>query len=208
MLPGYYASICLIALLLILPGCGSGTDREFNRHLSHGKKFFEASEYPDALEEFRSAVQIKPESAEGHYNLGLIFLNMGEPSNSIAAFREFTKSVELDPAHKGARVRLAELYLTSKNFDKALKLAESVYREDGDPDARMLMAGALAGKKEYEKALSIMEELHRERPGTSRQYLVAAAIYPAAGDDSRSGLYNTARKNYEAELMKISRSTG
>ncbi len=180
------ASVCLAALFPFFSGCGSSADKEFDRHLSYGKKFFEASEFPEAYREYRSAVRIKPESAEGHYGLGLSYLNMGGPSNSVSAFREFTKAVELDSSHKGARVKLAELYLSSRNFEQALKLAESVYNESGDQEARMLMAGALAGKKDYEKALSIMEELLRVNPGTSRPYMVAASIYSASGDDERA----------------------
>ena len=182
----YFASICLMALLPFSFGCGSSTDAEFNRHLSHGKKFLEASEYPEASREFRSAVQIRPDSAEGRYNLGLSYLKMGGPSNSLSAFREFTKAVELDPAHKGSRVKLAELYLSSRNFDQALKMAESVYREDRDKEARMLMAGAFAGKKDYEKALDIMEDLLEAKPASPGPYMFAAAIYAAAGDDSRA----------------------
>jgi len=180
------ASACLLAVLALVPGCGSGLDTDFERHLTHGKEFLEASDFTAASKEFRSAVALKPGSAEGHYNLGMSLLGMGGASNSVAAFRELSRTVELDPGHKGGRVKLAELYLSSRDFEKALKLAESVYREDGDMEARMLMASALAGRREFEKALSIMEEILGDRPGTSRPYITAAAIHAASGNSGQA----------------------
>lgn len=173
--------MCLLSVLTLVAGCGSGLESDFKRHLSHGKKFIEASDFQAASKEFRSAVLLKPGSPEGHYNLGLSFLGMGGPSNSVAAFREFSRTIEIDPGHKGARVKLAEFYLSSRNFDQALKLAKSVYEEDGDTEARMLMASALAGRKEYEKALTIMEEMLEDKPEDPRTYMTAAAIHAAAG---------------------------
>ncbi len=58
-----------------------------------------------AKEQLDMIVQENPDSAEGHYQLGLIFQKEGDP---IHARAEWRRAVSIDPMHAGARQKLAE----------------------------------------------------------------------------------------------------
>jgi len=58
-----------------------------------------------AKEQLDMIVQENPDSAEGHYQLGLIYQKEGDP---IHARAEWRRAVSIDPMHAAARQKLAE----------------------------------------------------------------------------------------------------
>lgn len=174
-------------LSAVVTGCGGSPEQKYGRHIESGQKFFTVAQYSEAAKEFKSALLISPESAEGHYRLGLSLLAMGGPSNSIAAFKEITKAVDLAPSHQGARLKLAELYLNGKKFDEAQRLAQSALEDDGTSvEGKMILALASAGKKDYSKALEIMERLLEATAPTVRQHMVTAGIFISKDEPAKA----------------------
>ena len=56
--------------------------------------------------EFRKTTELRPSSAEAHYNLGEAYMRAKEFDKTVAMFQ---KALEIDPGHKMSRVRLKEL---------------------------------------------------------------------------------------------------
>jgi Flp pilus assembly protein TadD len=59
-----------------------------------------------AIDEFREAVRLKPDSAEAHYSLGAAYMNAERYDEASALFQ---KAIEIDPGHRPARIMLKEL---------------------------------------------------------------------------------------------------
>src|SRR5207245_11496037 len=96
------------------------------KHMERGVKYFQNSQYHEAVIEFKNVVQIDPKDADGHYRLALTYLKFGDIPNLQAAFGEFTKTVELDASNRDAQLKLGELYLLAREPAKARERADIV----------------------------------------------------------------------------------
>ena len=90
------------------------------KFLAEGEKQLEKKDYPRAILQFRNAVQAKPKEAEPYYQLGLAYLASGDLRKAVGYLK---KTIELNPKHTGAQLRLAELMSTSAD-KKTLEDAE------------------------------------------------------------------------------------
>ena len=70
-----------------------------------------------AIEHFRRAIEIEPELAEAHYNLGLGLAHRGQFD---AAFAEFQKSLEFNPSLAEAEHNLGTIFAGRKQFNEAV----------------------------------------------------------------------------------------
>lgn len=123
------------------------------RHLERGVAYFEKGQYPEAAIEFKNVVQIDPRDVEGHYRLALTYLKLGDLPDLQGAFSELTKTVELDPQHRDAQLRLGELYLLAKEPLKARQRADIVLASAPDDPRGLLLRGrSLIGKTPFRKA--------------------------------------------------------
>jgi tetratricopeptide (TPR) repeat protein len=61
---------------------------------------------PDAAEAFRRAIEVDPTSAQAHYNLGTVLIDLGENDRAIAELQE---ALRLKPDFLDARRELEEL---------------------------------------------------------------------------------------------------
>ena len=106
------ASILLLIAALAVTGCRRTPEAKMAKFLAEGEKQLEKKDYPRAILQFRNAVQAKPKEAEPYYQLGLAYLASGDPRKAFASLR---KTLDLNPKHTAAQLRLAELMSTSRN---------------------------------------------------------------------------------------------
>jgi len=86
-------------------------------HSSLGTVFFMKDDYEAAVEAYRKALEIHPESADTHHNLGNAYLSLGNFEGAIEAF---AKEVEYSEPNAGSYVRLATAYLRHGNLPAAI----------------------------------------------------------------------------------------
>lgn len=135
-----------------------------------------------AIEEYRTAVAMKPSVANLHYSLGHL---LWKDLKTDEARKELNAELELNPRHAGALHDLGGTYLLEHQPEKALVyLNRAVEAEPGDPDIHRDLGTAYA-------------ELH--------DYVKAEAEFKAAiaGDQDGSVHYKLARV-YQAEGKKES----
>src|SRR5689334_22303 len=94
----------LVGLSIALCGCSPQASEA--RYLASGKKMMEKKDYPRALIQFTNAVKVMPKDAEAHYQLALALL---ASRNYLASLKELNQAVQLDPKHRDAQLKLAEL---------------------------------------------------------------------------------------------------
>ena len=66
-----------------------------------------------AVRYFETALRVKPNFADAHYNLGLVFTRL--PGKTADAEAEFQTAVRLDPGHEQAHNSLALLLMQSRD---------------------------------------------------------------------------------------------
>ena len=68
-----------------------------------------------AIEAFEKALQINPAAPNVHYNLGLVFVDLGDRDLAVAAFR---RAVEVNPCDRHARQWLGKLEALNPQDDE------------------------------------------------------------------------------------------
>jgi len=101
--PGSYIITVLVASIVLSTGCAPNTPDKF---MARGQRLVAQKEYARAVLEFRNAARLQPKSAEPVYQMALAFLATGDYGNGYA---NLVRATELDPNHKGAQVKLAEV---------------------------------------------------------------------------------------------------
>jgi tetratricopeptide (TPR) repeat protein len=119
------AMLLLAALLANLPACRSSTRAQ--EHLTKGNLYFDQKQFSSAEDEYRQAVQIKPDFAEAFYRLGIVQTLQEHPT---VARQSFARAVELDPKNPDARLHLGELQLSSTQYLEARQQADAVLQQD------------------------------------------------------------------------------
>jgi tetratricopeptide (TPR) repeat protein len=145
----------LAGTLLISFGCSPQAKE--SRYLRRGKAQLDKKDYSRAVLEFRNATKTMPKDPEAYYQLGLAYLGMAAPANAVGQFR---KTLELNPKHAGAQLKLAELMAASRNQDlikQAADLLHSVLAASPDNteaiDSMAITEWQLGRREDAEKRL-------------------------------------------------------
>jgi tetratricopeptide (TPR) repeat protein len=143
-----------------------------------------SGEQLDALEraivEYRQIQAFNADRAEGHANLGMLELRLG---NAEAARSAFETAIRLQPSFGPARLHLADLYRAQGREDLAettLRAALQVDPDDGD--AREALGLSLVRQKRLKEALPELARAARLRPDVARYAYVHAVALHQAGD--------------------------
>ena len=107
--------LSMVALAAAFAGC-STADTKAVRHMKAGDQFVVQGRNYAAAIEYLNAIKQTPASSIAHRKLGLAHLAAGDAG---AAYRSFTKAVELDPADNEPRLEAARLLLRANMNDLA-----------------------------------------------------------------------------------------
>ena len=89
-------SLLLLLALLMLNGClpsaQSQSDEEKEAHFQTGKSRVNAMDYPGAIESFDKALEVNPQSALAHFELGFLYDEKEpDPARAIYHYEEYLK---------------------------------------------------------------------------------------------------------------------
>jgi tetratricopeptide (TPR) repeat protein len=190
------ALLPMVLVLLLFASCSGNTEEKKAAHLEKGNEYMSSEKYREALIEFKNVIQLDPASGRGHYNLALAHLKLATLSDLQIAFAELTRTVEIDPAHAEAHLKLGDLYLLSRDYDKAGEKADLLLGLDPDNmDAKVLLANSLAGKGNLKESIEVIEKVLAASPDSIVPYMAAAGIHLAGRDPaSAERVYNAAIK--------------
>src|SRR5258708_10789923 len=143
--------VLMVLALALLAGCRA-TEK---RYLARGKRLVEKKEYARALLEFRNAVKMNPKSAEPYYQAGLAYLAMGDYRMGYGSLQRAT---ELDPKHRAAQLKLAEVIESSipgtknaqslEDAEKRIQSIVAIVPDSSDALSALGMAEYMLGKPE------------------------------------------------------------
>ena len=109
------------------------------------------------LQELKAAVEQEPQNPLTRYQLAEAYHKAGELD---LAKQEYTRAIELHPGWIAPRLALAQLQVTTQDYDGALKTTAGVVElAPGNLNARLIECAALAGQKKYGDARRILAEL-------------------------------------------------
>jgi tetratricopeptide (TPR) repeat protein len=166
----------LLIFCAILNACGSAEERT-NRYISRAQTLFEAGDYSNARLEGRNAAQIDPKNAEVRYLLALIAEQDQQFRLMLGNLR---LTVDLDPQHIDARVKLGNLYYLAKAFGRAANEADAAMQiAPQDANVRALHAKVLAEQGYIAAALDEIDVALSIDPDNLDVAMVKTGLYLA-----------------------------
>jgi tetratricopeptide (TPR) repeat protein len=138
---------------------------------------------PKAVEEYQTAIALRPSLPNLHYSLGHIFWKDMKVPETRA---EFEAELKINPRHPGALNELGDTYLLEHQPEKALPyLTEAVAMEPHNPDFHRDMGTAYSDLHEYPKAAGeYLLALPGDTDGSVHYKL--ARVYQAMGENEKA----------------------
>ena len=172
----------LLALAAVMIGCG-GKEERMAVHMEKGKAYYAQRNYDKARVELKR-LQIDPKNPDAYYLIGLIDEEQQNWQNAFSAYR---KTVELNPDHIEAKVKLGRLYLLSGRLPEAEDIVTEVLaKRPGDPGGRFLKAAVLVRKGDVAGAIQEASEVVAANPAQIDAISLLAGLYTRQGDDARA----------------------
>jgi tetratricopeptide (TPR) repeat protein len=96
-------------------------------HNNQGVTFLNAGDPKNGLHEFKLAVELSPEFAEGWNNLGLAYLYLNQYDK---AKESFLRSIQVDKKYATPYNHLATLYYNQGNYQESIKWSQAAVSKD------------------------------------------------------------------------------
>ncbi len=146
--------LAVAALAAMAAGCNKLQSRD---QLNKGVQSFTNAQYPEAVEHFKTAVELDPGFAAARLYLATAYMQQyipgaESPENmkmSQAAFENFQKVLEQEPNNTIAIASIASLNLNQKKWDEAQQWNEKLIAVDPQNAAAYYSLGFIAWSKWY-----------------------------------------------------------
>jgi superkiller protein 3 len=148
--------------------------------------------YPEAIEGYRKALELKPGDASLHYGLGLVYSRLGKPQE---AKREFARSATVDPMYGDPLRYDADYFFNKELYEEALPLYEEILKKNPTYLKGLFGAGLCSSRGgKLEKAAEYYRRCIGLRPDFSLPHFSLGVVY------SEMGKWKEAEEEYKRAL--------
>ena len=152
--------------------------------MEQGDREFNQGKYPEASIYYGQALQIDKYYAEGYYKLAQCHIKLGVWAS---AFRELSRTVELQPTNWPAQVQLAEMSLRGGKAqdakDRALLVLKSNPQNFGRPDLAVV-GGCRTGR--FESRVAGSHRRYADEPSRCEVFTHLGQLYAHNGDAAKA----------------------
>ena len=168
-------------------------------HLAAAQQAQKNSDYVTAEREYRAVLGIRPDFAEVHMNLGLVYQLQDQISDAMIEFR---RALHLKPTLAGANFFLGVDYCKNGEGIKALPYLKAAAKQDpGRADIWSWLATAQEISGEFHAEVTTLQKaLHREPQNVDLLYLLGQA-YERLGKEEVARLQKTAPHSRRSEQL-------
>ena len=152
------------ALALLASGCNQLRSRS---HINEGVTAFKNAQFPQAVEHFKTAVELEPSLSTARLYLGVAYMQQyvpgsDEPENkkmADQAYIEFKRVLDQEPNNKTATAYIATLMLNQKKLDEAETWYHKLIQIDPKDADAYYSLGFIAWSKWYPAYAEAMHDL-------------------------------------------------
>jgi len=124
----------------------------------------EKGDVTKALTELQAVVTQSPTNPVAQFNLGRVHATRGEWEQARQLFQ---KAIDLRPDYLLARLALAQLEVSQRDFDAGLKSAQQVLSYDhNNSTALLISSAALMGQKKFGEARQLLDAMLKANPSS------------------------------------------
>ena len=171
-------------------------DRTSKLYAALGFTYEQQHRYKDAVQAYRSAVDLDKDNLEAMRGLAQNLLNDGQPD---AALEQYKAIVDADPHDAQSYLHMAELYRKTGNFDKAieaLKKADSEVQDSLEVPYNLAVIYQAQGK--YDEAAKTLEGLIKKTEKSDGKYQSGERNNRSVFFERLGSIYRDQNKTQEA----------
>jgi tetratricopeptide (TPR) repeat protein len=199
----YRACCAAVLALVFIAGCG-GAQGRYESHMAKGQSFYSDGNFEKARIEFRNALQILPNDAQGRFMYGRSMERLGKVREAAGMYQG---AIDIDTNHAAARAALGRVYVFAGAPEKALELVEpAIALKPEDAELLTVRAAARAQLQQPEAALADAQEAVALDAGNENAVALLASIYRQRNEAAKAIelLKGTLEKKPEAtELRQV-----
>ncbi len=168
--------VCALVAVGAVLGCG-GPEEKKAQYTARAQAYIQESNFPKARVALRNVLKIDPKDAEAYF----LFAQVEEKEkNWRSAFGNYLRTVELNPDHRGALLKLGKYYVEGRLPDKVLEVADKVLaKHPDDVAAQTLKAAVLAMTGRKPEAIAQAQTINARHPTDPDAALLLASVYTA-----------------------------
>jgi tetratricopeptide (TPR) repeat protein len=160
-------------------GC-QDEEARIQEHLDRADAYAAEEAWPEAIIEYKSAIQADPNRAAAHYGLSQAYLKQGKVREGYWELRE---TVRLDGDNLEARLQFAQLSRLAGEFEEALAQADAIIAAEPEHETAHLLRGqALQGLDRPDEALEAFRRAREVAPDEGAPVLLLANFLRGRGD--------------------------
>ena len=172
--------VIVVVVAVLSAACKSDPQATARQHLAKGDQQLERKAYPEAIIEYRRAVQADPRLGQARLQLAFAYAVTGDGVNAL---REYVRAADLLPEDRDAQAKAGTFMLLAGQFTDAQALADRMLKRDpNDAHAHILRANALAGLKDAEGAVAAFEKAVSLDPDRAGTYSELGTVQLASGN--------------------------
>lgn len=166
--------------LVSLVGCKTDPKVAAQRAFERGNQQLAQQKYPEAIIEYRRAVQSDPRMGPARLQLAHAYASTGDGPNAL---REYARAAELMPEDDQAQIKAGNFMLLAGQFADARGVGDRLLaRTPKSVEAQVLIANAMAGLKDWESAVEAFEKAVQIDPSRGSTYSELGAAQVSKGD--------------------------
>ena len=144
-----------------------------------GTRMFESGDYPAAVKQLGSAIDLNPALPQLQSLYGRALLNTGDPDAAAAAFQ---KELVINPNDYAANLGLGQIWTFRKQFNDAIPpLRHALQVRPASAEAKLALAECLSGTGQFNGARSYAEAARQALPNSAEAHQTLVSIYTELG---------------------------
>jgi tetratricopeptide (TPR) repeat protein len=168
-------------LALVAAPLAAGCHRPDARvHVSKADAYLAQSRLPEAIIEYRLALQAEPQRGDLRTRLAEVYLRAHDADDAL---REYVRAADLLPTDPAAQLRAGRILLAAGAFvDAKARATRLLTLDPTSADGQVLLGNALAGLKDMDGALAEYTDALALDPAMNEAYANIGAVQFARGD--------------------------
>jgi putative PEP-CTERM system TPR-repeat lipoprotein len=177
-------TVALLAVLMPIAACSKDPEAAKRDYLERGNHFVEQKKLPEAVIEYRNAINVDARFGEARFKLAETYERLGDAQN---AFNEFVRAADLLPDREDVQLKVGQYLLVAREFGRAKGIAENLLQKNiKSVPAQVLLANALAGLKDFPAAITELETAVQLDPQRVDTYLNLAVYQAVSGNPAEA----------------------
>ncbi len=175
--------------------------KDANLYFNMMIKMYDEANMPNkAIESAEKLIELEPESADAHYNVGYMYMRQDQYSEAIPIFK---KAIELNPDMEYAYMNLAVCYSQINQYSNSIEvLRKLVDKQPNNADAWLSIAVNYLKMKRWRSAIEPLRKTIELEPKNAQAYYNLGIAYLNLRDNANAREVYLQLKEINPEMAK------